>query len=439
MGCMVSGRVEPVAAHESRVDIPNQSATLKQVLEENKQIKHKEKKRKKKKRKTDRQYLPLVEDSQQKNKTSKVKIENFGEDQVPKKENVTTATDSSTTLPSKTRLHSKENTGENRQNMTNSDQETVTKCKKKKKKRRRKEKQTINSERTNEENNDFKNSLDKDEDKRPDTKDEEKRTQFENAAGTKDIYDNILKESKIYPAEENSYTEVIKMSEEKKKEKDASSYQSQNNENQNDVLVRKETDFRETSNVKLTEADKRQVDYINNHAKETEKTQPLQKKEGGVFRDVRRRDNSVIIYQNTNDKEKWNFLHIDSHALQAPRDVELSVETLANYLSKPVHATLETVRAFFVWITNNIRYDTDALESDRIAPSDPQDVLKLKTCVCAGYAKLFEALCSFKGVEVKCINGYSKGYKYSAEKIFTLNKKEDHAWNAVKINENGFL
>ncbi|XP_052062999.1 uncharacterized protein LOC127702733 [Mytilus californianus] len=124
-----------------------------------------------------------------------------------------------------------------------------------------------------------------------------------------------------------------------------------------------------------------------------------QLKEPDAFRDVQKRETGVIVYQNTTDKEQWDFSDIDRYALQATYHTEMSVETLANQLSNPVQNTLETVRAIYVWITNNIRYDTDELKGDNKRLSDPQVVLKRRTCVCTGYAKLFEALCRSEPVK----------------------------------------
>lgn len=42
-------------------------------------------------------------------------------------------------------------------------------------------------------------------------------------------------------------------------------------------------------------------------------------------------------------------------------------------------------------------------------------------------------------MEVKCLHGFTKNSKCSAEKTFTLDTKGDHSWNAVKINEKWFL
>jgi hypothetical protein len=58
------------------------------------------------------------------------------------------------------------------------------------------------------------------------------------------------------------------------------------------------------------------------------------------------------------------------------------------------------------------------------------DVLKARTCVCTGYANLFEALCRAAGLEAVVITGHARGAGIKTEQGLRPN----HAWNAVKID-----
>ncbi|VDI38778.1 Hypothetical predicted protein [Mytilus galloprovincialis] len=90
-----------------------------------------------------------------------------------------------------------------------------------------------------------------------------------------------------------------------------------------------------------------------------------------------------------------DFKDIDEHARQAPRSVEESIETLAQYLAKPAKNDIEVVRALYVWICENIRYNTNAYFGGNLSSLDTsgKGVLTSKSSVCAGYANLFESLC----------------------------------------------
>lgn len=131
-----------------------------------------------------------------------------------------------------------------------------------------------------------------------------------------------------------------------------------------------------------------------------------------------------------------------------------SPDTLSQLLTEPYTTDLEKVRSIFRWITEHIEYNTlrfqpyhtiyhdDGAESaedslpglrsldERVA----RIVLKRKQTVCAGYARLFKALCDFAGIKSEIITGYAKT-NLNASKQFKCN----HNWNAVFIDSNWYL
>lgn len=131
-----------------------------------------------------------------------------------------------------------------------------------------------------------------------------------------------------------------------------------------------------------------------------------------------------------------DFKDIDEHARQAPRSVEESIETLAKYLAKPAKNDLEIVRGLYVWICENISYDTNAYFGGNLSSLDTSGdgVLTSKSSVCAGYANLFDSLCQALGITCKNISGYAKGYSHKPGDIITFNQKTNHAWNVVHLN-----
>ena len=128
-----------------------------------------------------------------------------------------------------------------------------------------------------------------------------------------------------------------------------------------------------------------------------------------------------------------SFDTIDQHARSAPARVTHDVTELAAYLVKPAKNDLEKVRSFYVWIAENIAYDVRAFthyNPNRYQKVAPNEVLKRRKAVCQGYAELFQALCQLHGIPCYLIPGYSKGLATSNQD-FT---QADHAWNAVKID-----
>uniref|UniRef100_A0A8W8ND31 Transglutaminase-like domain-containing protein n=1 Tax=Magallana gigas TaxID=29159 RepID=A0A8W8ND31_MAGGI len=133
-------------------------------------------------------------------------------------------------------------------------------------------------------------------------------------------------------------------------------------------------------------------------------------------------------------ENKGGFHRNRSTCTFAPEEVKTSIATLADYLLKPANSDSKKARVIFIWIADNIRYNTEGYFSGQYGGTDAESVLLSGTSVCSGYANLFEALCTIAGLPVKVISGFSKGFGYSPEDKFTPMKKTDHAWNAVRID-----
>ncbi|XP_067669742.1 uncharacterized protein [Haliotis asinina] len=128
------------------------------------------------------------------------------------------------------------------------------------------------------------------------------------------------------------------------------------------------------------------------------------------------------------------FAHIDEYVLKAPDSIQSSVAFLAQYLSRPAQNNMEKVRAFFRWIANNIRYDTNILRKGKCGPQDADSVLRYKRAVCAGFSSLFLALCREVKIPCKVVSGIAKGYGFDPEVKITEDTDTNHAWNIVFVN-----
>ena len=123
---------------------------------------------------------------------------------------------------------------------------------------------------------------------------------------------------------------------------------------------------------------------------------------------------------------------IANRATQTPVSATGSLQSLADYLTKPSGDELEKVRSIYEWITQNIVYDVPAFEAGVYPDQGAEAVLKRRTAVCSGYARLFEALAAKSGVEAKEVIGSSRTAGHTMEP--GVEQKPDHAWTAVKIN-----
>ncbi len=142
----------------------------------------------------------------------------------------------------------------------------------------------------------------------------------------------------------------------------------------------------------------------------------------------------LFLFGITNGIMAQNFSAIDTYAQSAPKSAQKTTKTLAAYLNKKASTDIKKVRAYYVWLAYNIKYDTKAFFSNNPNPkTNTEDVLKYKKAVCQGYAQLFKELCQFSNIPCHLVSGYSKGYGYSSQKDF---HNSDHAWNAIYINNN---
>jgi transglutaminase/protease-like cytokinesis protein 3 len=146
------------------------------------------------------------------------------------------------------------------------------------------------------------------------------------------------------------------------------------------------------------------------------------------------------------------FLNIASVSSTASTE-ELVPDILAQNLTATCKNDEQKVKAIFYWITDNIAYRSYSLPNkqgirtkytsdawiDTAARSLNEivayEVLKKKTAVCDGYARLFKTLCDYAGIRSEIITGYARTNSGRASTKFRSN----HSWNAVCIDSTWHL
>lgn len=85
------------------------------------------------------------------------------------------------------------------------------------------------------------------------------------------------------------------------------------------------------------------------------------------------------------------------------------------------------VRAFFTWMTDNIRYDVAEFENPQpdYEKQEAQQVFRNKKGVCEGYSNLFKAFCDLSSIPCFVVGGHCRA--------FGRYVPEGHAWNTVNI------
>ncbi|AWI25335.1 transglutaminase domain-containing protein [Flavobacterium pallidum] len=141
-------------------------------------------------------------------------------------------------------------------------------------------------------------------------------------------------------------------------------------------------------------------------------------------------------------QEKMVFTKVDSMAkmVKYRSDIkQLSYELTKNYTSQT-----DKARAIFIWITDNIAYDYHGYNNRKPAKSfkckDADDckarlakqqqeyinkVIRKKKGICEGYARLFQMMCGYSGIECSVVSGYTKDHPSQIGRMGPL----DHAWN----------
>ena len=127
------------------------------------------------------------------------------------------------------------------------------------------------------------------------------------------------------------------------------------------------------------------------------------------------------------DKEKLQRL-----VLSCKKRTQMNLQEFLDYF-KQVTINLtneEKAYALFYWMTQNISYDVEGYYSGN-RKVDPESVYRRGMGVCSGYARLFEFIGTYIGLNIICVSGFAKGYGYKLnDKISGTN----HEWNIIELN-----
>lgn len=129
--------------------------------------------------------------------------------------------------------------------------------------------------------------------------------------------------------------------------------------------------------------------------------------------------------------------NIDRHVKKTPDSISHNIVLLHDYLVAPAESDEDKIRAFYIWIITNIKYEDQVellydpnlffyMGSNNC--SSPVCVLKKGKAVCEGFSKLFQFFCTYSGIESYSIGGY-------ITKNGALQDQATHSWNVLKIND----
>ena len=128
-----------------------------------------------------------------------------------------------------------------------------------------------------------------------------------------------------------------------------------------------------------------------------------------------------------------------------------SAKSLAVKIENDFTNNGDKIRAAFIWLTHNIRYDLEEYfnpktksfrfkyknETDKqqklqqIKDQVVDEMFRSRKSVCEGYAQSFKKICDLLNIEAVVIKGYARN---STGEIGSIPEASNHAWNAVKVN-----
>jgi hypothetical protein len=128
------------------------------------------------------------------------------------------------------------------------------------------------------------------------------------------------------------------------------------------------------------------------------------------------------------------FSEIDTRSRNVPSGLR-TYQDIAQHLTRDLESEKQKVRAIFIWVSHNIRYDLKMVNSGKTYFSDDEiikEVMSRRQGVCSHYAVLFDAMCRSVGLDSFVIEGFVR----HPDGRFPPG---GHAWNAVILGQDLLL
>lgn len=142
----------------------------------------------------------------------------------------------------------------------------------------------------------------------------------------------------------------------------------------------------------------------------------------------------VFFVRLLNAQEFNEYRGVDRLVLSIPDSQTNSTDSIAGYVKSHFDGDLNKIRAIYVWVTTNLKYDKDSsniINSDINPGARITAALRRRKGVCENFAAIFNDICLKTGLTSMVINGYTKqGGAVD---------KTGHSWCAVFANKNWYL
>ena len=131
-------------------------------------------------------------------------------------------------------------------------------------------------------------------------------------------------------------------------------------------------------------------------------------------------------------KNDRDFKALDEYIKKLGTLDSMNMGTISNLLTKNYEDKTDKARAIFDWIAYNISYDYKTARSGGTEKNSSTEVLLFRKATGAGYANLFQDMCSSTGIRCLTVNGFVKN---TTEEINDKKLEINHTWNVVQLGQ----
>ena len=140
----------------------------------------------------------------------------------------------------------------------------------------------------------------------------------------------------------------------------------------------------------------------------------------------------ILATLSVNAQSSGQYKAVDDYVKSLGRLDTLNMGTISQVLTRKFPEPKEKVRAIFTWIALNISYDLKAGRNNENSKTGSDEILKTRKASPAGYAGLFQDMCSVQKIRCLTVEGYTK---YKAEDINEKPDEFNHTWAVVQLGQ----
>jgi transglutaminase/protease-like cytokinesis protein 3 len=133
-----------------------------------------------------------------------------------------------------------------------------------------------------------------------------------------------------------------------------------------------------------------------------------------------------LIAQNRHE----DFRVVDEYVKSLGTLDTLNMGTISYIVTKKFPDNKDKARAIFDWIASNIAFDYKSAKKNDNEKNIAEDVLKFRKATSAGYAALFQDMCSVAKIRCLTVDGYLRN---NVEQFTDKPETFNHTWNVVQL------